>query len=235
VALPFLRRRLRISPASDFRIARLLVVSGASGSGKSTFLRQLAASRLPPELAAALPFGASEWPETNGFGIRGRTRVSRDAQGRRVLEGVVLHYDITRVVDTLIDDYPDDPTLLGLDLADEIAVVLIRAPAERLIRQLREKRPDPGGLGAALKGLERRIRLALRPKRRAVYRDAAFRERRQRLARLYAEPGFLDDRYRRWEAFLRETVGERLKTTLHIEPAEDGPPTFRLVTGKRRN
>jgi hypothetical protein len=228
------RRRLRISPASDFRIARLLLVSGASGSGKSTFLRQLAAGRLPPGLMAALPAGAGGWPETNGFGIRGRARVSRDAQGRPVLEGVVLHYDITRVVDTLIDDYSDDPTLLGLDLADEIGVVLIRAPAERLIRQLGEKRPDPGGLGAMLKGLERRIRLALRPKRRAVYRDAAFRERRERLARLYAEPGFLDERYHRWETFLNETAAPRLKPPIiHVEPVEDGQPMFRLVRERR--
>jgi hypothetical protein len=228
VSLP--RRRLRISPASDFRIARLLVVSGPSGSGKSTFLRQLASGRLPPELMAALPRGAGHWPETNGFGIRGRTRLSRDAQGGRILEGVVLHYDITRIVDTLIEGYADDPTLLGLDLADTISVVLIRAPAERLIRQLGQKRPDPGGLSAALKGLERRVRLALRPKRRPVYRETAFQERREGLARLYREPGFLDACYERWEVFLEQTVGPRLKPPiLHIEPAGDGPPAFRLI------
>jgi hypothetical protein len=231
VALGLSNRRLRISPASDFRIAHLLVVSGPSGSGKTTFLRQLAAGRLSPELIAALPAGAGQWPETNGFGIRRRARVSRDTQGRRVVEGVVLHYDIMRVVDTMIDAYADDPTLLGLDLADEVSVAVIRAPAERLARQVLQKRPDPGRVEAMLKAFERRLRLAMRPKRRAVYREATFEKRRELLARCYAEPHFLQECYERWESFMRAAAGSRLRSPiLHVEPAAaNGACTFRLM------
>jgi hypothetical protein len=223
--------RPRISPFSDFRIKRLLVVSGPSGSGKTTFLDQLASRALPAELTAELPPGASEWPQTNGFGIRGRAGAIRDEAGRQVLEGVVLHYDIMRVFDTMIDRYEDDPALFGLSLAEDISVVLIRAPAELLVRQVHQKRPDPGRMAAALKAVERGIRLALRPKGRPVYREAAFADRRASLGRHYRERGFLDDCYARWVSFLNEFAGGKMTSPiLHVQPVPtSGGGSFRLL------
>jgi hypothetical protein len=209
----------------------LLVVSGPSGSGKTTFLDQLASHTLPAELTNALPEGASEWPQTNGFGIRGRAGAIRDEAGRQVLEGVVLHYDIMRVVDTMIDQYEEDPALFGLSLAEDISVVLIRPPAELLVRQVHQKRPDPGGMAAALKAIERGIRLALRPKGRPVYREAAFDERRASLGRRYRERGFLDECYARWVSFLDAFAGSKMKSPiLHVQPVPTtGGGSFRLL------
>ena len=223
--------RPRISPFSDFRIKRLLVVSGPSGSGKTTFLDQLASRALPAELTIALPQGASEWPQTNGFGIRGRAGAVRDEAGRLMLEGVVLHYDIMRVFETMIDRYEDDPALVGLSLADDISVVLIRAPVETLVRQVHQKPPDPGRMAAALKAVERGIRLALRPKRRPVYREAAFAERRANLGRRYREQGFLEECYACWLSFLNELAPGKMKSPiLHVEPVPTiGGGSFRLL------
>jgi hypothetical protein len=223
--------RPRISPSSDFRIQRLLVVSGPSGSGKTTFLDQLASRALPPELTNALPQGAGEWPQTNGFGIRGRTGAIRDETGRQVLEGVVLHYDIMRVVETMIDRYEDDPALFALSLADDISVFIIRAPVELRVRQVHQKRPDPGRMAAALKAMEKGIRLALRPKRRPVYREAAFAERRANLGGRYRERGFLDECYARWASFLKEFGGSKMASPIiNVEPVRtlDGG-SFRLL------
>jgi hypothetical protein len=231
VSIRFPTFRPRISPFSDFRIKRLLVVSGPSGSGKTTFLDQLASRALPPELTIALPQGAGEWPQTNGFGIRGRAGAIRDEAGRQVLEGVVLHYDIMRVVETMIDRYEDDPALFGLSLADDVSVVLIRAPVELLVRQVHQKRPDPGRMAAALKAIERGIRLALRPKGRPVYREAAFAERRANLGRRYRERGFLDECYARWLSFLNEFAGNKLQSPIiNVQPVPtiDGG-SFRLL------
>jgi hypothetical protein len=223
--------RPRISPLSDFRIQRLLVVSGPSGSGKSTFLNELASRGLSAELTSALPPGASEWPQTNGFGIRGRTRAIPDEGERRMLEGVVLHYDIMRVIDTMIDRYEDDPALFCLTLAEDISVVLIRAPAELLVRQVHQKPADPGRMAAALKAVERAIRLALRPNGRPVYRDAAFSERRTSLGRRYGECDFLDDSYASWVSFLNEFVGAKMKSPIiHVQPVPTtGGGSFRLL------
>ena len=223
--------RPRISQFSDFRIKRLLVVSGPSGSGKTTFLNQLASRSLPPDLTAALPPGASEWPQTNGFGIHGRIGAMRDEAGRLMLEGVVLHYDIMRVFETMIDRYEDDPALIGLSLADDISVVLIRAPVETLVRQVHQKPPDPGRIAAALKAVERGIRLALRPKGRPVYGEAVFAERRASLGRRYRERGFLDERYQRWLLFLNELAAGKMKSPiLDVEPVPTiGGGSFRLL------
>jgi hypothetical protein len=231
VSIRLPRFRPRISPFSDLRIKRLLVVSGPSGSGKTTFLDQLASHALPAELMNALPRGASEWPRTNGFSISGRAGAVRDEAGRQVLDGVVLHYDIMRVFDTMIDRYEDDPALFGLSLAEDISVVLIRAPAELLVRQVHQKRPDPGRMAATLKAMERGIRLALRPKGRPVYREAAFAERRASLGCRYCERGFLDDRYARWMSFLNKFAGGKMKSPIiHVQPVPSiGGGSFRLL------
>lgn len=230
-----LRRSLRISPDARLRIRHLLLVAGASGAGKSTFLRQLQSGELSPELSAMLPPGASGWPQTNGSRIRGKIEATGDAAGTRLVHGVVLHYDIMRVCETSIADYTEDPALAALGKADAITIVLIRPSAEHLVRQLGQKRPGPGRFGRMLRNLERRFRRLTGLGRIAVYRPEATRQRHAQLSQRYGRPGFLDESYRDWERFLHRSVGSRLKAPIiRVEPVEmpGGRQAFRLLGGE---
>ena len=221
---------MRIAPGAPLRIRHLLVVAGAAGAGKTTFLDLLRAGKLPAELASELPPGASDWPQSSGSRIRGRTRARRDAAGRQVVEGIALHYDIMRVWDTLVEDYSRDPALLALSLADVVTVVTIRPSDERLARQIGQKPPDPGPIRSALKALERRLRGALRPGQVPVYREAGSEARHAKLRALYGQPGFLDERYAAWERFVIGRFGGRPLSFISVEPvgAENGRPSFRV-------
>jgi hypothetical protein len=222
---------LRITPESSFRTKSLLVVSGPSGAGKSTFLECLRRGTLPAELAAALPSGAVDWPHTNGSRIRGGAGVVAGAGSDATVPGVAMHYDIMRIYETSIDDYRCDPALVAFDLADRITIVVIKPDPHLLLAQVQEKRVDRNWIGSALKAVERRIRRVLRPQKRDIY-SAASGMRYLRLRDRYAEDGFLEWSYRRWEAFIEESVAAKLtRPTLVVEPtlSPEGTPCFTLI------
>lgn len=223
------RTSVRISPSANLRIGCLLVVAGASGAGKSTFLRQLDRGTLGPEILSRLPHGASRWPQTNGFRIRGRLEEARDEAGALLVGGVVLHYDIMRIFETRISGYAEDPALAVLAKAAAITAVVVRPPDQQLARHAARK-SKRGTTARLLGSFERRIRLALRPTQERVYLTEDHRARHARLAQCYLEAGFTDRWYGSWQSYLASAAGTRLATVVPVGPVPGaGEPTFRLL------
>jgi hypothetical protein len=181
----------------------LIIVAGISGSGKSTFLKQLKSGRLPRRLV--LPADVKGWPVVG----------SSQPIGPRGPEGVILHYDMNGRDLWNGADYHDDPALVLVGQARTIIVINLRPPLERLISQLTER--ESAKLEAQKRERSRLIwrltapavRLALRilPPRIAkrVRQRTPFRYSEERLIkklRVYKQPGWLDDLYARWGAYL---------------------------------
>ena len=108
-----------------------LIVAGPSGAGKSTFIRDLAARRLPVEIAEQLPALPTTWrvvcsttpdawePLLNGSDLR----------------GVILHYDITSMWFLCDGDLARDPFWAIVDRCRSATLVVIRPTRHRLIAQ----------------------------------------------------------------------------------------------------
>jgi hypothetical protein len=208
--------RLRISAMRGPRIAHLLVVAGPSGSGKSTFLKRLGEGQLPAEILQALPNGAPGWPQTNGRRmVQGPLRPVGNPPR---IEGLVLHYDILRPFETALSDYREDRSLAVLGAAERIAVVVLRAPGGQLARQIVTRPPKRHAtVHAALRNAWSRLR-----GRPSIYAGVGEDERHAKLADLYRRPGFIEEWYARWDAFLRGIAGERLESSIVVEPVLGG-------------
>lgn len=112
-------------------------MAGASGTGKSTFLRQMRAGNIPREVMAKLPAGAQKWLHLKA-GEHSRWLHIIAKSSRRTIPGVILHYELTRRA-VLDGKYRDDPALRLLKMAEKITIINFRAPAERLVSQLAHK------------------------------------------------------------------------------------------------
>jgi energy-coupling factor transporter ATP-binding protein EcfA2 len=210
------------------RITHLLIVSGPTGSGKSTFLQQLAGGRLPSDLTRALPPGAPSWPQTNGAVLMGSPlRLEHGSGGGAQLPGLVLHFDILRPFETE-RTYETDEAMAIASLADRVTAVAISPPAEQLASQI-ERRTRLRVLTRGFKRLRRRLGLSFHRGRtiRTHLRD-------EKLAALYRTAGFVDSWNRRWLDFLMDRFADQVTgPVIHVEPAlEHGRKTFRLASDK---
>ncbi len=227
--MKFLRQpRLRLTTGKA-RIGHLLLVSGPSGSGKTTFLRQLATGSLAPDILAALPAGASDWPQTNGrriisggSGSRGRPRVGPQP------DGLVLHYDFMRAFETPVADYAEDRALAALALAEAVTVIALHAPPERLADELARRPPRTRRLDP-LRNTARSLGVGMPGKPDRVYDRITEHERHRRLVEHYRQAGWLDEWYARWQSFLEESCRDRQCRGVHVEWAAEGVPRFRLL------
>jgi hypothetical protein len=129
-------------------LEHVLVVAGFSGAGKSTFMDQLAAGQLSPQISELLPGGSREWPQTHGTEGDLRVAVSVPPQSARRL---VLHYDLLRPARNGLANYETDPALDVLAHAERISVVLIEMSRARLSAQV--SRREFGGQSRFQTGL----------------------------------------------------------------------------------
>ena len=223
------RTSVRISSSANLRIGCLVIVAGASGAGKSTFLHQLERGELEPEILSRLPHGASRWPQTNGFRIRGRLQETTDETGVLLVRGLVLHYDIMRIFETRISGYAEDPALATLAKAAAITAVIVRPSDQQLARHAAQK-SKRGRITRLLGSIERRFRMAMRPPHERVYLTEDHRARHSRLAQSYLEEGFTDRWYDSWQSYLVSTAGTRLASAVAVRPVPGaGEPMFRLL------
>ena len=230
-----LATRLR-RPSPTVRLARLLVVAGPSGSGKSLFLRRLAAGKLPAEIVGALPAGAEHWPQTNGRRMVRRRLAALPAPAAEArLEGLVLHYDILRPFQTAIADYDADASLAVLGWADEVSVAMVTMPREDLAARLAARPPKRRRIGRTLARALHRVGVGTRGKRRRVYDPATEHARHRRLVALYATPGFLESWEARWNAYIAQALGDRLRIpVIRVESGGSRPNgAFHLVAAER--
>jgi len=191
--LPSSHKQRFIVVATRRRIGTLVIISGPTSSGKSTFLRRFAEGRLPPELAAELPVSSRSWPATGAGQLLHSQHGDSPSLPAHDLEGAVLHYDFLRPFSTGCQEFPRDQALDLIACADKVVVVVLKPGLERLSRQLHEGeiavKPSSGLLArlAGKAGLKRK-------------------KRHRALAALYAQPGWLDGWYARWEAYIRRVA-----------------------------
>jgi hypothetical protein len=211
-----------MQPTADTQLScpELLIVAGISGSGKSTFIKQLKLGRLPDDLI--LPEGVQDWPVIGS---------SPQVYPNNV-RGLVLHYDMNgrKLYDGR--DYRADPALDLVRHARAVTVVNIRPPRTRLVEQLsaRESRRQERQrceqarliwrLAAPLHGAAEYV--MPRPLMKVINRRIPFRDFGKRLEgkrRIYEQPGWLDDMYARWESYL-DSVAQTGKPMrrIFIEP-----------------
>lgn len=206
-------------------IEHLLIVSGPTASGKSTFLDNLRDESLPGHIVSLLDKDAHTWPQTSGKIVVRETL--KTIHGKEIvpdkINGLALHYDILRPLSTRTVDYYRDPTLDVLRCAKNITVIILRNDPADLINQFNE-----GELTfvtvrhhAVLLYVKKFVKIlsGIIPKyiKRSVRSVSSFENGiseisnvpqkkdtryHQRLLEKYKVPGWLDVWYERWESYL---------------------------------
>ncbi len=206
-------------------IENLLIVSGPTASGKSTFLDHLRTQTLPGHIVSLLDKDAHTWPQTSGKIVvrETLTTINGEIIPLDKINGLALHYDILRPLSTRTVDYYRDPTLDVLKCARNITVIILRNDTADLINQLiagelKEvsvtnhaillnlkksvkilSRIIPGGVKRTVRGMpsmENRLSELNKVPRK---KDTGYH---QRLLKKYKVPGWLDSWYERWESYL---------------------------------
>jgi hypothetical protein len=117
-------------------IEHLMIVAGASGAGKSTFVSQFITGELAAAARAQLPAGAENWMQLRVGGFDDWLPALLLRAKQEQIPGVILDYDM--VGRGILDgcDYADDPILHMTKIAKTITVVNIRPSVEKIIGQL---------------------------------------------------------------------------------------------------
>lgn len=212
-------------------ICHLLVLAGASGAGKSTFLEQLAGGSLSRDVRDRIPAGAENWMRLQSSGYKQWLPAITEAIRQKETPGIVLHYDMTRGA-VLKGTYADDPVLGLLKMAQSITVITLAPASEQIAEQLLKRT-----LGSGTKPVMRMKRLLLAANRtvRRYLRDAVLaispalpagltqRLKRSGSAvrawqllnkkgigkiRRYEQSGWLEGVYQDWDAYLDSLAGE---------------------------
>ncbi|MES2439039.1 MAG: hypothetical protein V4584_08225 [Verrucomicrobiota bacterium] len=206
-----------------------LLISGPSGGGKSTLIRQLVDRTLAPEILSRLPAGAGQWPiiEANDV-LKGDLSTESLLKSETRPDGWLVHYDIVFIHCCRIKRYEDDPAMDLLGGTDPVTVVFVRPDHQSLLDQYQRRltsHQKTKSKGSLLWG-----RYVRRPLRRAM---APFTGKRLlTTAELYAGNKWLAGCYRQWETFLHHLAVRHPGTEIFIvEPVTgpDGSETFRLV------
>ncbi len=242
---PLRRNGPRRAVMQRLEVGTLVVVAGASGAGKSTFLDCLAARALPASIMAALPPGCADWPQTNGKRVIGKGARNVALSGLMRVEGAVQHYDILSPFGAAAGSYETDLALGLLKRADRIVVVDIRPGRDVLRKHLAERlaarRIPPfilrliGRHRALLAGAWLERVPGLHRLTGNVFASRRVRNRQRRKDRhvllhsLYERDDWLDGWHRRWDDYLVVAAGPRLNRIVHVTQ-EDGAqsPSFRL-------
>lgn len=222
----------------------LLLIAGVSGSGKSTFIRELLRSGLTSDITSALPRDISDWSVVHGreYWWLGRPLRRRASSSR----GQILHLEIT---EALRPERTPDASKLAPELcsvrneallrrrlaaAKDIQVVMVSAATDQIIRQLSIRsillhvpkflRPVATFIAPLLLRLEASLpnQIALNAGRLLGHRwrhRAQIRARHDRLIAFYAEPGSIEAVGDAWLATLFEECADRIRSPiLFVEP-----------------
>ena len=200
----------------------ILLISGPSGGGKTTFLRQLREGTLAPEILARLPAGSGNWPVLEANDV---------LKGKPVMEtipaatdGVALHYDIVLMHRYRIERYEDDPSLGFLDAAESLDVVFVR-PDTALVKRNFMARQNAHRKKKSTVSLlwSRFVRLPMRCLLSPITGKPT-----QSTEDVYQDDNWLAGCYRRWETFIGSALERQPNARLIIvEPSGEGE-SFRL-------
>ncbi len=205
----------------------MLLVSGPSGGGKSTFIRQLAAGTLAPGILERLPAGTGNWPlvEANDI-LKGDLAKETLPAGS---PGLLVHYDIVFIHRYGVPSYEDDPALGLLENAAPLHIVFVRPDCgvvrqQFLDRQTRHRKTK----STASLLWSRFFRL---PMRRLLAPLTG--KPTQSTEDIYTDDKWLAACYLQWETFLHRLAERHPDARLTIvEPTGEGE-TFRLLEARQ--
>jgi hypothetical protein len=202
----------------------ILLISGPSGGGKTTFLRQLREGTLAPEILARLPADSGNRPvlEANDV-LKGKPVMESLPAGT---DGVALHYDIVLMHRYRIERYEDDPSLDLLDGAESLDVVFVRPDTALVKRNFMNRQNEHRKKKSNVSLLwSRFVRLPMRCLLSPITGKPT-----QSTEDVYQDDNWLAGCYRRWETFIGSLVERQPNAHLIVvEPAGEGE-TFRLHT-----
>jgi hypothetical protein len=202
----------------------LLLISGPSGGGKSTFIRQLAEKTLAPEILALLPTHSGDWPLIEANNVLKRDLSEHDFEAKIRAGGCLVHYDIVFIHLRGIRRYEDDPALAILDGVNPLHIVFVRPNSEVLRKQF----------------LDRQTRHRMTKSTASLLWSRFFRLPMRRLLSpltgkptkstedIYGDEKWLPACYSQWENFIHRVLVQHpdAKITI-VEPAGEGQ-AFRL-------
>jgi hypothetical protein len=216
-------------------LRHLIVVAGARGAGKTTFLWDLAKRRLPPEVRRLLPLKAALWPQADAsdFGVWLPMIATDSGKGARI-ENLVLHYDLVNYYAGLHTE-----ALAVLGEADRLTGVTIAPTLDRLAVQyasrtagFRDAVLAEGHLPARARNHVARALVTYPPQRADIPRALKHIDNaRMNVLTRYSEAGWLDALHRRWEAEIRRRFRGTAIAMVVVEPGDPAAkrePRWRL-------
>lgn len=202
----------------------ILLISGPSGGGKTTFIRQLGQGTLAPEILDRLPPGCGNWPVLEANDVLKGRRVMKSLPA--TADAVCLHYDIVLMHRYRIDRYEDDPSLLLFDDAESIDLVFVRPDTAVVKRNFMARQNEHRRKKSPISlWWSRYVRL---PARHLL--SPLTRKPTQSTEDVYRDEKWLEDCYLRWERFIASTVERHTNASITVvEPSGEGE-SFRLHT-----
>jgi hypothetical protein len=199
-------------------LAHLLLVAGARGAGKSTFVEAVRTGRMDPAILARLPRNTALWPLVEAqHHAAWMPRITVDDQSR--IQRLILHCDLVTMGDASLE-----PALDALTLARKVTAVSIKPDIGRLAVQFsartsRRVAKIATGEFVSMTG----------PPDRAGQMQYVERMRNIVLE-LYSEPNWVDRLYADWNARVARLAAGASLRLIEVRPLEPGPSgEFRWV------
>lgn len=206
---------------AEDRDSSVVLVSGLSGSGKSTFLKLLQDGKISAEILERLPKGCETWRIVSSNGLR-------TSGGDVDISKSILHYDTVFAYRMRIDDYAEDPPLKALEAVDVFTIVTLELSREQLIAQFNHRFEGKMQKKAFVRRFWRR-HLHLPVRRTLAYFGVTSMLRDTE--DLYSDPNWLIERSLKWETYIRSLASAKSAVRIvRIRPVLDdvGCPDFQL-------
>lgn len=203
--------------ATRRKIGHLVIVSGPTSSGKSTFIRHLKQGILPAAITKKLPQGIAEWPQIGSSRLFKNSHVTVDGKVLDTpnIDGLVLHYDILRPYARGTQEFNRDQTLDLIQCAAKVTVIVLKTDISVLQRQLFEgeiknanwkKKTTNNFLSLVGRFREQRVgALTLKLVELIIRRRIKTRtkSRHEELLEHYNKPGWVESWLVRWQEYLK--------------------------------
>ena len=120
----------------------IMMVSGLSGSGKSTFIEHFTSGKLTGDLKERLPSANHDWYLLGQGSCLVSSRASLEELLRgipRTVSRVIIHYDATLLHRLKLTTYEFDPIFGIFEAARHSTLVVMRPSASRILEQFRHR------------------------------------------------------------------------------------------------